>query len=325
MFDRVWIVRHGETEWNLLRRRQGQLDSPLTDRGRCQAQSAATQIPVGFADGLFSSPLGRGLDTARVIAETLDLEITVIEELAEVHHGRFAGLTNAEIEARFPGELSRRELIKYCWQFPDGESYEQAAGRAARALRRISTIGVRRPILVTHEMIGRMLLKELLDLHPDRALLASLPHGEAVTVERADGHYEMSCNRGSAVLWNVAAVWSSESVPEHATAILPATVPAGTACPAGQNMAMTARSLRTWWKWTIIANLAGIAILVIGWAADSGALLVLGFIVLVASLGVRIAAQLGSRRRPQQDRPRTRGSGRSHPARRTQHLVGSRR
>jgi probable phosphoglycerate mutase len=193
MFDRVYIVRHGETEWNLLGRRQGQLDSPLTERGRCQAQSAAAQIPVGSADGLFSSPLGRSIYTARVIAETLELKTTVIEELAEVHHGRFAGLTNAEIEELFPGELSRRQLIKYRWQFPYGESYEQAAGRAARALRRISSGGVRRPILVTHEMIGRMLLKELLDLDPDDALLASVPHGEAVLVERGDqdGHYEM--------------------------------------------------------------------------------------------------------------------------------------
>lgn len=62
---------------------------------------------------------------------------------------------------------------------------------------------------------------------------------------------------------------------------------------------MTTRSLQSWLKWTIIANLAGIAILLVGWAANSGALVTLGFIVLVASLGVRIAAQLSSRRRPQ--------------------------
>jgi probable phosphoglycerate mutase len=193
MFDRVWIVRHGETQWNLLGRRQGQLDSPLTERGRGQAQAAAAQISEASSDGLFSSPLGRCIETARVIAESLDLEITVIEELAEVDHGRFAGLTNAEIEERFPGEMGRRELNKYCWQFPDGESYEQAAGRASRALRRISRIGVRRPILVTHEMIGRMLLKVLLELDPDPALFASLPHGEALMVEpgNEDPAYEM--------------------------------------------------------------------------------------------------------------------------------------
>jgi hypothetical protein len=62
---------------------------------------------------------------------------------------------------------------------------------------------------------------------------------------------------------------------------------------------VTGRSLRTWLKWTIIANLAGIAMILIGWATNSGVLLTLGLLVLVASLGVRIAAQLGSRRRPQ--------------------------
>jgi hypothetical protein len=64
------------------------------------------------------------------------------------------------------------------------------------------------------------------------------------------------------------------------------------------NEAVSAPPLRTWWKWTIVANLAAIAMLLIGWATDSGVLLALGFIVLVSSLGVRIAAQLSSRRRP---------------------------
>jgi hypothetical protein len=58
---------------------------------------------------------------------------------------------------------------------------------------------------------------------------------------------------------------------------------------------MPTRSARTWWKWTIIGNLAGIAILLIGWASNSGALVALGFVVLVLSFGVRIEAQLGSR------------------------------
>jgi hypothetical protein len=62
--------------------------------------------------------------------------------------------------------------------------------------------------------------------------------------------------------------------------------------------AVPARSLRTSLKWTIIANLAGIAALLVGWAANPGVLLTLGFIVLVASLGVRIAAQPDSRRHP---------------------------
>jgi hypothetical protein len=60
---------------------------------------------------------------------------------------------------------------------------------------------------------------------------------------------------------------------------------------------MAPRSLRAIWIWTIVANLAGIAILLIGWATNTSALLSLGLVVLVASLAVRINTQLGARRR----------------------------
>jgi predicted cobalt transporter CbtA len=59
------------------------------------------------------------------------------------------------------------------------------------------------------------------------------------------------------------------------------------------------RTLRTWWIWTIVANFVGIAILLIGWGTNSSLVLALGFIVLVVSLGVRVAAQLNARTRRQ--------------------------
>jgi hypothetical protein len=59
---------------------------------------------------------------------------------------------------------------------------------------------------------------------------------------------------------------------------------------------MASVSYRNMWIRTIIANVVGIAILLIGWGTDSGAVIALGFVVLIISLGVRIAAQLGSRR-----------------------------
>ncbi len=54
---------------------------------------------------------------------------------------------------------------------------------------------------------------------------------------------------------------------------------------------------RTWWKWTIIANLTGIAILLTGWATNSSTLIALGFAVLIVSLGVRITVQVSRQRR----------------------------
>ncbi len=113
--------------------------------------------------------------TADVVASRLSLPVVVISDLAEIDHGAFAGFTNEEIEPRHPGELARRAESRYSWSFPDGESYADANVRAAAALDAVAATGASSPVLVTHEMIGRMLLRMLLRLDPQDALERSLP------------------------------------------------------------------------------------------------------------------------------------------------------
>lgn len=186
-FPRVILVRHGETEWNRSRRRQGQLDSPLTADGRRHAEVAASACVDLGIDSIFSSPLGRAHATAVIVGAKLGQAVEVVTELAEVHHGTFAGLTNAEIEALHPGALQRRRQQMYTWAFPKGESYADADVRAGRALERIAATGAQIPLLVTHEMIGRMLIRSLLNLTPDEALEWSMPHGAVIEVAPAEG------------------------------------------------------------------------------------------------------------------------------------------
>jgi broad specificity phosphatase PhoE len=170
-FGRVLVARHGQTQWNRLGRRQGQLDSPLTHLGLRQAEQLARVVArLDGTDGVFASPLGRAARTAAGCGEMLGLPVTVVEDLTEVDHGTMAGLTAIETEARFPGELSRREQDKYRWRFPGGESYADADARASRALSRIAGYRVRYPLIVSHEMIGRMLMRNLLAVPAATAL-----------------------------------------------------------------------------------------------------------------------------------------------------------
>lgn len=173
-WERVLLARHGQTEWNVVGRRQGQLDAPLTAVGIEQARRHA--VAATGADRVFTSPQGRATSTARLIAEALDLPVVVIDELAEIHHGTFAGLTDTEIEARYPAEWWDRAEDKYEWRFPGGESYADADPRALRALEKIAADPARRPLIVTHEMVSRLLLRHLLGLTPQEALLRRQPH-----------------------------------------------------------------------------------------------------------------------------------------------------
>jgi broad specificity phosphatase PhoE len=157
----VYLARHGQTEWNVAGRRQGRLDSPLTPLGRQQAAQNAELLATEGIDALFTSPLGRARRTASIIGSTLGLTVQVLDDLAEIDHGLWSGLGSAEIDAGWPGQRALRELDKYAFRFPDGESYADGDVRAGRALAEVERIGVRRPVLVSHEMIGRMLLRQL--------------------------------------------------------------------------------------------------------------------------------------------------------------------
>jgi broad specificity phosphatase PhoE len=169
-FEKVFLVRHGKSEWNVEGRRQGQLDSPLTEAGRCTAQRVGSILSELDADALFSSPLGRAWQTAQIIDAVVGLGVQSEAGLSEIDHGELAGLTKDEIERSNPGLLAERRSCLYDWRFPGGESYSDGDVRAAAALRRIAAAPARRPVLVTHEMIARMLVRNLLGLSPEDAL-----------------------------------------------------------------------------------------------------------------------------------------------------------
>jgi probable phosphoglycerate mutase len=138
--------------------------------------------PIG---GVFTSPLGRAVATAEIYAAALGLPVVVIDDLVEIHHGAMAGLRGDEVETAFPGAMARRAEDKYRWRFPEGESYADGDVRAAAALAMIAASGAARPLVVSHEMMGRMLLRNLLGTSLEEALASGHPHGVLYRVDVA--------------------------------------------------------------------------------------------------------------------------------------------
>lgn len=180
---RVLLARHGQTVWNLEHRLQGQLDSPLTADGIAQARATAENLARADVTAVCSSPQGRSLRTAVIIAERLGVDLIEVPELADIHHGEFAGRTWAEIDRDFPGAREERAANRYGWAFPGGESYAQARGRARKALSSCGWASDGVPLLVSHEMIGRMLRAELRGLDPTGALALRHPHSVVFEIE----------------------------------------------------------------------------------------------------------------------------------------------
>ena len=171
----TYLARHGQTEWNVAGRRQGLLDSPLTPRGLLQAQRNAALVSGRQIDAVFASPLGRARQTAEILAEAVALPVLVLDDLAEIAHGEWSGLTSAEIDAAWPGQRAVREREKYTFRFPGGESYADADMRVGQALAAMFASGSLRPLVVSHEMVGRMLVRQLARLTPEEALRRDHP------------------------------------------------------------------------------------------------------------------------------------------------------
>jgi len=182
--ERLLLARHGQTVWNVEHRLQGQLDSPLTDEGVAQARRIAERLAGVGVLTVCSSPLGRALQTAVIIADRLGADVIEVPELSEVHHGELAGMTWEEIDEAYPTAREERAANRYGWAFPGGESYAQARARARKALSTCGWAADGVPLLVSHEMIGRMLRAELRGLDAPSALGLRHPHGVVFEIDR---------------------------------------------------------------------------------------------------------------------------------------------
>jgi probable phosphoglycerate mutase len=104
---RVIALRHGETAWNVEQRIQGQLDVPLNDTGRWQAERLAQALADAGIDVIYSSDLQRAAATAAALATRTGLPVRHDSRLRERGFGRFEGRTFAEIDQRWPDEALR--------------------------------------------------------------------------------------------------------------------------------------------------------------------------------------------------------------------------
>ena len=132
----IFLVRHGETEWNRTRRYQGWSDSPLTLRGIAQAEAIGRRLaalPEAANAPIVASPIGRARRTAEIIAECLDRTDPPLldDRLREISLGSWDGLDRREIMARAPALFEGEAYGEWYFQSPDGETYDRFSGRIA--------------------------------------------------------------------------------------------------------------------------------------------------------------------------------------------------
>ena len=151
--NKVVLVRHGQTLWNLEKRTQGHLDSPLTGLGISQAKETASKLQEYKFDLIISSPLGRALQTANLIAEELKIsKIQTDPNLAERHLGVLQGCAKEESLKKYPHFYGTNNKFIQCSDIPEAETLQEFLNRTGKAVEKISEISKANNVLVvTHD------------------------------------------------------------------------------------------------------------------------------------------------------------------------------
>ena len=156
-----FFVRHGESEANAAHRFSGRQDSPLTERGRRQAEVVAAALDDVPFDRIVATPLSRSLDTALVIGRRRKMPVEVARELIEIDVGDRTGATFDEV--RGLPDWKDDGFVEW----PNGETLEQVLERALGGVRRIARETADGTVLVIgHGGVTRILVSHFLGILP---------------------------------------------------------------------------------------------------------------------------------------------------------------
>jgi probable phosphoglycerate mutase len=186
------FLRHGETDWNVEGRLQGQRDVPINAKGRGQAkhngETVLREIPEALGFDFVASPLWRARETMEIARTAMGLDpagYRTDDRLKELTFGEWEGFTYSDIERAHPGWVAQRLADKWLFQPPGGESY---AMLSARVIGWLAT--VEQPtFVVSHGGVGRVLRAHLLTLDPLTSVIEDFPHNRVFLWRDGKGHW----------------------------------------------------------------------------------------------------------------------------------------
>ena len=192
--NRLYFIRHGETDWNVEGRLQGQRDIPLNGRGRDQAAAAGRILRDLLKDAdagdldYFASPLLRTRETMALARAALGLPpepYQMDDRLKEIAFGRWEGQTWRAIRKREPDIAAARDADRWGYVPPDGESYAMLAQRVRPWLQSLSGD----TLVVSHGGVGRVLLTLLAGLDPGDAPTAEITQGRVLVFSNGEARW----------------------------------------------------------------------------------------------------------------------------------------
>lgn len=183
------ITRHGQTEWNVQKRMQGQADSPLTPLGRQQAAALGKRLAGTEFAAAYCSTLQRTIVTANLILEGRGATATPLPSLMEINIGGWSGKLLSEVEAQYPQEASD------FWSHPEryapccgGETYKQLRDRASQTMLELAKAHPCGTVLVVTHGIVLKALYNFFRYQPLADMAQNHPHPKSCCYCEVDFH-----------------------------------------------------------------------------------------------------------------------------------------
>ena len=192
----IYFIRHGETLWNTLKIFQGSSDSPLTELGISQAEKLSKRLKdVEFTE-FYSSPMGRTIQTSKIIMGDRKQELKFIEEFREISMGDMEGVPRQEFENTHPKEFFDffNNPVEYDPTAYNGENYYQVIERVRKGLEKLLSYhkDSDRVAVVTHGVTLKALFHIITGENMTDLGAAKVPQNTSVSiVEYKDGRFEV--------------------------------------------------------------------------------------------------------------------------------------
>ena len=166
---KVFLIRHGEVDWNRQNAYIGSTDLPLNPMGQAQARQLADYLRTKKISAIYSSSLIRAVQTAEIIAERLGVAVNICPELREVDYGEWEGVPESEVRERYPDFYPGWRANPLEVRTPGGETFGELRDRALPAFIEIAKAHPKDNVaIIAHKSANRVILACLLGMDVNR-------------------------------------------------------------------------------------------------------------------------------------------------------------
>ena len=184
---KIYLTRHGQTEWNVAGKLQGWKNSNLTEEGIQRAKSLAKRLEDVDFDFIYSSSQQRALDTAEIVKGNRDIEVKVLDDLREIGFGSWEGMEIKDIQELYGDEYDTYLNRPHLYEPVDGESILDVYNRVQDVLDKILSIKAENILVVSHGVIIKILTSIIKGIPVEELYQVPVQVGTALNICEYDG------------------------------------------------------------------------------------------------------------------------------------------